>query len=157
VEEQEYRRTYNSVSQRPCLFEKSVLAQRCGCRHARRFCLADREGVACGSETGNHRCRELLETLRTNARFALQMTGIHGPLPHAKELKVQSGGVRGLRAVLNSEHDGREPVEDVAWLTEQALERFGALENLPFEQIVQHILRFEGRRRRDRSRRKPDP
>lgn len=157
MEEQEYRRTYDSVSQRPCLFEKSVLAQRCGCRHARRFCLADREGVACGSQPGNHRCRELLEALRKNARFALQMTGIHGPLPHARELKVQSGGVYGLRAVLDPERDGPAPVEDVALLTEQALDRFGAFENLPFEQIVQHILRFEGRRRRDRSRRKPDP
>jgi hypothetical protein len=134
-----------------------VLAQRCACRHARRFCLADREGVACGSQAANNRCREVLEALRANARFALQMTAVHGPLPHAKEIKVQSGGMRGLRAVLHPEQDHSTAVEDVAGLTQRALERFGALDNLPFEQIVQHIVRFEGRRRRQKPRRNPSP
>lgn len=150
MEEQEYREAYKAVSQRPCLFEKAVLARRCNCRYAHRFCLADREGVACRSEQGHGHCRVLLETLREKSRFALQMTQLYGPLPHSKEIKVQAGGLRGLRAVLEQEPDEGSLVEDVAALTEAALLRFGNMQQLPFEQIVQHIVRFEGRRRRPR-------
>lgn len=152
MEEQEYRAAYKAVSQRPCLFEKAVLARHCNCRFAHRFCLADREGVACRSEQGHEQCRTLLETLREKARFALQMTQVFGPLPHSKEIKVQAGGLRGLRAVLEREPPKGSGVEDVAGLTETALSRFGAIERLPFEQIVQHIVRFEGRNRRSAKR-----
>lgn len=153
MEEQEYRAAYKAVSQRPCLFEKAVLGQHCNCRFARRFCLADREGVACQSEQGHEDCRTLLETLREKARFALQMTQVFGPLPHSREIRVQVGGLRGLRAVLGrvtSEGPGEDVsrVEDVAGLTEAALSRFGAFDRWPFEQIVQHIVRFEGRSKR---------
>lgn len=146
VEEDQYRSTYDSVNQRRCIFEKSVLTRRCHCRCSARFYLADREGIACSAEPANVRCKQLLLLMRENARFALKLTGTEDQLPHAKEIKVQNGGLLGLQAILqpDSPHD---TVVDISALTTQGIEAFGSIQQFPFQEIIKSITRFEGRRR----------
>lgn len=147
VEEDEFRDAYRAVNARRCVFEKSVLARQCDCHHARRFWLADREGVGCGSAEAGRRCEVLLEALRRKARFALrQSAAISGPLPHAKEVKVQSGGLRGLRALIQPEREAATPVEDVAALTSALERRFGDIERLPYDRVMPHVVHYRGRR-----------
>jgi hypothetical protein len=151
VEEDKFRTTYRSVNERRCVFEKAILSRRCSCICATRFYLADREGVACDSAPAHRRCSRLIYLLRENARFALKLTAIDGELPHAKEIKVQNGGLLGLQHVLrpdlNSEH-----VIDVTGLATLGERTFGSLEKFPYREIVKAIVAFEGRPR-PRSRR----
>jgi hypothetical protein len=86
--------------------------------------------------------------MRTNARFALHLTSAQGPLPHAKEIRVQTGGMLGLQALMQPEKQGRDEVDDIIATIDAALQRYGRLEDLPFDIIVQGIIRFEGRKRR---------
>ena len=130
------------------MFEKAINARRCTCDLSQRFNLADREGVSCTSETGAIRCRQLLDLLRDNARFALQMTNVPGPLPHAKEVKVQIGGMLGLQKLLHPELINDETAHDINGLAEAAIQQFNSLENLPYSEIVKSVVSFEGRLRR---------
>jgi hypothetical protein len=148
VEEQEYRITYQSINQRRCIFEKSINSRRCTCEKSARFCLADREGVACDSDEGNRLCIELLETMRRNARFLLQLTRTDGPLPHNKEIRVQSGGLLGLQQLLWPDRANSESVENIYGLVKQAVRKFGQLDALPYDQIIHSIASFQGRRKR---------
>jgi hypothetical protein len=84
--------------------------------------------------------------LRESAKFALKITAIEGELPHAKEIKVQAGGLLGLQHVLNPESDASN-VADIAALVALGERTFGALENFPYQEIVKTIIAFEGRRR----------
>ncbi|UCC56551.1 MAG: hypothetical protein JSU75_01930 [Gammaproteobacteria bacterium] len=148
MEEQEYRTTYQSINQRRCIFEKSVNARRCTCEQSARFCLADREGVACNSDIGNRRCIVLLETMRRNARFSLQLTRAEGPLPHNKEIRVQTGGMLGLQQLLWPDRANSETVENIYGLVKQAVSKFGQLDALPYDRIVHSIVSFQGRKKR---------
>jgi len=151
MEEQEYRDTYHNLNKRRCLFEKTISSRRCSCEKALRFHLADREGIACKSAAGNALCSELLNAMRHKARFTLHLTRADAPLPHAKEIKVQTGGLLGMQALLHPEKAGQQNIDNVLGLIDLALQRFGTLAELPYDGIIQAILKFEGRRKRPRA------
>lgn len=150
MEEDEYRTTYSAVNQQRCVFEKALNSRRCFCSRMDRFYLADREGVGCQSQPARQRCGQLLETMRNNARFSLQMTRIAGPLPHNKEIKVQTGGLLGLQAIVNPALEHSTSVQDIYRLINEAELLYGNLKAFPYTDIVRHIVRFEGRTRRSR-------
>jgi hypothetical protein len=141
MEEQQYKETYEAINERRCVFEKTINSRRSTCSKSVRFHLADREGIACKSASGNALCTELLTRMRSNARFALHLTHADGPLPHAKEIRVQTGGLLGLQGLIHPYLADQENVVDIA------LQRYSSLENLPFEIIVQGIVKFEGRKK----------
>ena len=150
MEEDEYRSTYRSVNECRCILEKALNSRKVTCSHSRRLFLADREAVACNTQAAQTRCIALLERLRDSARFALQMTHIGGPLPHNKEIKVQTGGLLGLQALLHPDRAGTDEVTDVFGLINEAELRYGGLAEFPYQDIVKHITRFQGRRRSSR-------
>jgi hypothetical protein len=147
-----FRRTYHSINERFCPYEKSILTNNCECSLAKRFCIAEREGVRCSSDGAQARCIQVLELLRQQARFALKATDQRTALPHAKAMRVQVGGLRGLQATLAPGHPIPSRIEDVHAIIEAAQERFGDLADVPFQPIIQQIAAYKGRKRRRRER-----
>ena len=146
VEEDEYRSTYHAVVRRRCVFEKAILTHRCACTCSTRFYLADREGISCRSERTHQHCAGFLLLLRENARFALGITAVGAALPHAKEIKVQNGGLLGLQRMLRTDLS-TEKVLDVAGLIDLGIETYGSAAQFPYREIVKSIATFEARRR----------
>jgi hypothetical protein len=142
-----FRRTYRDINERFCPFEKGILTNSCACSRSRRFCIAEREGVHCNSDVAQSRCIELLDLMRRNARFALRATEDRGTLPHAKAMRVQVGGLRGLHAALAPDEPVPEKIPDVDGVVEAAVARFGSLGRIPFQLVVQQIAAYRGRRR----------
>jgi hypothetical protein len=151
MEELEYRNTYQTVNKRRCVYEKAINSRRCDCAKCHRFNLADREGVACNSATGNAVCTEFLNTLRSKARFSLHLTHADKPLPHAREIRVQTGGLLGLQELLYPDTADNTRAENIIGLLDTAIQRFERLQNLPYNILVQGVVVFEGRRKRQRS------
>ena len=154
MEEKEYKDTYHTLNQRRCVFEKTINSRRCTCKQSHRFHLADREGIACKSAAGNTLCVELLNSMRSKARFALHLTSANGPLPHTKEIKVQTGGLLGLQSLIYPHRAADTNIENAIGLIDAAIEKYASLEKLPYDIIVQAIVKFEGRKKRPR---KSDP
>ena len=152
MDNEELRRTYGTINEHFCPFEKSILTNNCACNRARRFCIAEREGVACSSDQARSRCLELLGLLRRQARFALKTTGEGTALPHAKAMRIQVGGLRGLHAVLAPGEPIPAKIEDIDGTIEAVLARFGDLASLPFQPIIQQVAAYKGRRRLRKSR-----
>jgi hypothetical protein len=150
MEEDEYRLTYSAVNQRRCVFEKTLNARQCDCSRMNRFLLADREGAGCRSPAACHRCGRLLELMRNSARFLLQMTRIGGPLPHNEEMRVQTGGLLGLQAVVNAKLADATNVPDIYGLVDDAENVFGRIDDFPFDRIVKRIVSYDRRSRRSR-------
>ena len=140
------------MNERACLFEKSVLINQCGCSQAERFCIAEREGVHCGSDEDQARCNEVLSLLREHARFALRSNDDKAILPHGKAMRIQVGGMRGIRALLEPDAENTQAVSDVAGILDLAVGRYGDLKDLPFSEIMPSIAAYQsktrGRRRR---------
>jgi len=150
MEEKEYKEAYHTINQRRCVFEKTINSRRCTCKQSRRFHLADREGIACRSATGNALCIEFLNSMRSNARFALHLTSADGPLPHTKEIKVQTGGLLGLQGLIYPHRATDINIENAIGLIDAAIEKYGSIETLPYDILVQAIVKFEGRKKRPR-------
>ncbi|MBK1705333.1 hypothetical protein [Halochromatium glycolicum] len=146
MDNQVFRETYDTINERFCPFEKSILTNQCACSRAERFCIAEREGVQCNADAAQTRCTTLLELLRAQARFALRTTDGQSALPHAKAMRVQVGGLRGVHAALYPDDEVPIRIDDVDAIVEAAVARFGSLDEIPFQVIVQQITAYRGRR-----------
>lgn len=146
MQENEYRTAYKSLNPHKCVFEKAINSRRCICDASKRFNLADREGVACADALLQQRCSQYLETMREKARFSLQLTQAKGPLPHAKEIRVQLASVSELHKLLKLESDLPNIRESIA----TAIDHFGDIEHFPFSELAKAVTQFPVRKKRQR-------
>lgn len=146
MDEDKYRETYRSVNPLQCPFEKTLNSRRYQCSRMEKIHLADRECVGCTDKQAWTNCRDFLVLLRKNALFALKITEIDGqPLPHGKEIKVQSGSIDGLQKLFQPDNKDKP---DIYKLLEQALAEYQLFENLPLDQLMQSIVNFKARETR---------
>lgn len=169
MDESAFRHARDAMAARPCAFEKALLAGACACSMAARHNIAEREAVTCGSSAAREACAALRTLLRSKSAFALKLTQVEGPLPHAKEMKVQCGGLLGVQRSIDpaatpaaavqaftsaeaglssAAPQGLAAVADVHGLVRAAVEKFGGLANLPYSAIVQSVVAHQIRRRR---------
>ena len=149
-----FRQTYKEVNERSCVFEKSVLINQCSCSRAERFCIAEREGVQCLSEEGHESCITTLSLLREHARFALRTNEDKAILPHGKAMRVQVGGMRGIRALVDTSAENPNAVPDVYGILQLAIETFGSLEKIPYSDVMPTIAAYKSKTRAKRRRKK---
>lgn len=150
MEEDQYRATYNELTEVRCVFEKALTNNHARCSQSSHFWLADREGYACKCDECSQTCRELLKKLREKSSFVLKLREVDGPLPHNMDIRVQVGGLRGLARLQPGMQDGEAMVEDVHGIVQAAQDAYGSIGDLPFSEIMQAVVQFEGRRRRHR-------
>jgi hypothetical protein len=143
MDEAAYRSARGEINRLPCVFEKALLSRCAVCQLATSHALAERETVACTSPLARAECGALSGLLREKSAFALKLTSTQRILPHAMVMKIQCGGLQGLRQVLDAE----APASDVHKLVLLAREQFGDLAALPFSEIVQGVAAFQLRKR----------
>lgn len=146
MDEDAFRAARAELSPNPCIFEKALLSRCADCSQAERRNIAEREAVACRSIVAQTQCSELRALLRANSAFSLKMIA-DAPIPHAKDIKVQCGGLLGLQTQLNIDV-GYPPIANVYALVVAAANRYGSFERLPYGEIVQSVVAYEPRRRR---------
>lgn len=106
--------------------------------------VGEAERPRCASPVARTNCETLLALLRERATFALRLPPPASPLPHAAQLRVQCGGLRGLAEVAGDEGAGPS---DVHALVTRLQAAFGALADIPFAPVVTAMKRWEGRPR----------
>lgn len=143
MDESAFRQSMAAVIERPCSFEKAILARCVSCACAERMQIAERELVSCQTLASLCRCRELHLHLRRAFAFALGKPDVSAPLPHAQEKRVQCGGLQGIQHVLNDTPE----VENVDALLDGVLQQWGSLEDIPYSEVVHAAARcYKGRR-----------
>lgn len=154
MDEDSYKRIRSDVTPVTCAFEKSILALRVCCSKASRINIAEREVVQCESLECQTQCREWLQVLRNKSQFSLQLTDSHiaeNTLPHAKEMKVQVGGINGLASLLENpatQSDTQNGVlPDVYFILRACREELGDYADLPFGQIMKSVVGFHLRKK----------
>lgn len=161
MDEDQYRSTYREMNPTRCYFEKLLLLRYGNCEQAKKLFLAEREAFACNSENAQQQCLQLLDRLRTNARFSLQITQVEGPLPHAKEIKVQVGGLFGLQQLLDNKNPTQTdvlldddakfgeqaqkhaPIQNVFSTVNEAVALYQNLDSIPYNEVVKSIINFK--------------
>jgi hypothetical protein len=145
VDETAFRQVLRSTTPQPCLFGKALTAGCGACRHAEKHYLAEREAYACTDSAARAGCAALHHLLRHHSAFALKHIHEEDPLTHAQELKVQCGGVLGLKLALHGPHE----IADLPALVAAARAEYGSLDELPYSQIMQSVSAVKVRQHRD--------
>jgi hypothetical protein len=143
MDEAAYRSARGDINRLPCVFEKALLSRCAVCQLAASHALAERETIACTAPLARADCGQLAGLLREKSAFALKLTTTQRILPHAMVMKIECGGLQGLRAVL----DADAPAPDVRELVVLARARYGELTALPFSAIVKGVAAFQLRKR----------
>ncbi|MDP2826178.1 MAG: hypothetical protein Q8O52_26260 [Sulfuritalea sp.] len=143
MDETAFRNVRGQINRLPCVFERALLARHAVCDLAVSHQIAERESVACTQPVAHDACARMSELLRQKSSFALGLTATQRILPHAMAMKIQCGGLDGLKALLDA--DALAP--NVRRLVRLAEERYGDLAALPFSEIVQGVAAWKARRR----------
>ena len=147
MEEDAYRSTYHQINTTRCAFEKTILNRQGNCPQSHKFCLAEREGVTCKSSAHQKRCQQFLAMMRSKAQFVLKLTQPGVQLPHAKELKVQLGGLQGLAELVDYPRESKN-ISDINGLVAKIESRYSSLDEVPVEGMLNAIRNMPGRRQR---------
>ena len=144
MDEEEYKTVSNQTVPVACVFEKSILAIKCSCVYSKKKNIAERQVVMCTAVDRQQRCNSWLQLLRKKSQFSLRIPDVDElatPLPHAKEMKVQVGGIYGLATHygITSKDEG---LLDVSELLEKCVVEEGGFAELPFDEIVKEITHF---------------
>lgn len=145
LDEDAYKAAYGEVARFPCPFEKAILSRCADCAQAHKFNIAEREAASCVAPVARENCITLHGLLHQNAVFALKLTKPGEPLPHAKELKIQCGGLLGAQRLLQPE---AAVVDDIHGLIGEIQARYGAMGELPYDMVVKTMSAYEARRKR---------
>lgn len=141
MDEFAWRQQRQSLTTRPCLFERSLLTACVGCQRASRLALAEREVLNCDDPIAHAACADYLAQAAQRSRFALHLSPGQ-PMAHAVRMRIQCGGLHALAQGI-----GHPAVPDVADTLAQAAGRFGPdLEGWPWEVLVRAIRDWSVRR-----------
>lgn len=143
MDETAYRNARGEINRLPCIFEKALLARHAVCELATSHQIAERETVACSQAVAHADCARLAELLRAKSAFALGVTDTRRILPHAMLMKIQCGGLDGMKQVF----DPAALAPNVRRLLRLALDRCDDLGALPYSEIVKGIAAWKPRRR----------
>ena len=143
MDETAYRSARGEINREPCVFEKALLCRCAVCELEVRHSLAERETVACSNREARAQCQMLLYLLGEKSTFALHVPDSHAVLPHAAIMRIQCGGLGGLKDLL----DGEAPAPSVRRLVMLARQQPGGLEGLPYSRVVQGVAAWKIRKR----------
>ncbi len=142
MDEDEFRKHRAAIPGPRCPFAKALLATCAACQLAGRINLAERELIICHESLAQQRCQQMHDLLRHNFGFAIGTLHDDAPLPHAQEMRIQCGGLRGLHDVLH----GTPDVADANSLMDDVLQRWPDPEALPYSAVVHAArLHYKGR------------
>ena len=143
MDETAYRNAKGEINRLPCVFERALLARHAVCELAASHQIAERETVSCSQAAAHADCARLSEMLREKSAFALGVTDTRRILPHAMLMKIQCGGLDGMKQIF----DAGALAPNVRRLLRLARDQCGELESLPFSGIVKGVAAWKGRRR----------
>ena len=135
-----FRVTASASNALPCVFAQALQAGCAGCEMAVPHALAERETIACASPVARTNCATLHALLRERCAFALKLPP-DAAAPHAAAMKLQCGGIEGLRRAVGAH------AADVHRQVAAAHARFGSLTSLPWAEVVAAVAAWQGRRR----------
>jgi len=138
--DQTARREINHL---PCVFARALVAKAAVCELARGRAVGARQTTVCASPVARSACGTLYGLLREKAAFPLHLTETRRVLPLAQVMKIQCGGLNGLKQAVSPQAHAA----DVHLLVRAATVRYGSLDGLPFSEIVKGMAAWQGRTR----------
>lgn len=144
MDESAFRHAKGEVNRLPCVFKRALMARQAVCEFAVQQRVSGRDGIACAQPVARASCGELNGLLQEKSVFALRRPNAKPASSANQVLQLQCGGLNGLRDVI----DPGAPAPNIHALVRAAQERYEALAQLPFTEIVKAVAAWKPARPR---------
>ncbi|HSG11509.1 MAG TPA: hypothetical protein VLB10_07175 [Gammaproteobacteria bacterium] len=131
-----------------CPFGATLAKDDFACTRAEKIIRRGGAEFACQDSAAHKRCCTLHENLKATALPAFNLEDDLLAVPHGVLSRIQFGGLLGLQRLVTGSPG--EKVDDIATLVDDAATRFIAIEQVPFDQLVDDITHYTLARRRRR-------
>jgi len=135
------------MSDNRCAFSSPLIAEQYVCRLGEKVVRRGGTEVACQDEAACSRCEAVFEWLK---QVSLPVFGVEDDLnsmPHSVIQKIQFGSLSGLQNLLGIAPGQRVDIDS---LLNQAADRFGGIDSLPYAGLVDTITAYQLKRRQHR-------
>ncbi len=122
------------------MFRAALFAQLATCSLVAKRSLAEREVLMCRQTPAHMNCETLERLFLERGTFPLHLKP-GAPMTHATVMRLHAGGLLGLQKAVSSQSP------EVHGMVQQAQSQFGSLSDLPWSDIVAHMLAWQPRRR----------
>jgi hypothetical protein len=130
-----------------CAFGVTQVGGQFACRWAETVVRRGGPEVACTSEDAHVRCEALFQHMKAAALPAFGVEDDLLSMPHSVQVKIQFGGLLGLRRLLGVADGAAPDVADVDALVRQGTQRYGGVEQIPCGELVGDMTGYKLKRR----------
>jgi hypothetical protein len=124
-----------------CVYAHLIQSLKCGCHHARKNCIAEKEFGVCHEQKSSVKCQALYQILKTNSQFALHIHN-HQELSVGQKNKIKLGGLLALQNLVDGDVIR---IEDIDTLVKTIEKKWDSFEKLPFVELMPKITSFKFR------------
>jgi hypothetical protein len=137
----------NTTLARKCPFAAPITTGRSACAHATEVVRRGGSEYDCADADAHDRCIVLFAGLKRTGLDAFDVEDDLTQMPHSVLVKIQTGGLLGLRRLLEPDADAEAPVADVASLVARASAAYGGVEQIPYPALADDMLHCKLERR----------
>jgi len=119
-----------------------------GCAHASEVTRREGPDIGCNDPEINNLCKQFFSEIKQYALPELGYTDDLTAMPASVLQKIQFGGLLGLRAQV--EGISSEDVSNISALVTDAFQKFGNIDQFPFDSCLDRIRNYQIKRRRGR-------
>jgi hypothetical protein len=125
---------------RKCPFAAPITTGRAACSAAVEVVRRGGSEYDCDRADAHARCLSLFAGLKATGLAAFGVEDDLTQMPHSVLVKIQTGGLSGLRRLLDADADADAPIADVALLAERVVAAHGGVAQVPFDAVADDLL-----------------
>lgn len=133
-----------------CPFSATLAREDFACPRAGQIIRRGGAEFACDSETSHARCMQVFEHCKQAALPAFAVEDDLTQMPQSVLVKIQFGGLLGLRRFITGQAPDENRIDDIDALLDAASAQFPDPDSFPYAQLVDDITGWKLPRRRRR-------
>jgi len=131
-----------------CPFSAPLIKNDFSCHNAIEIIRRGGAEIACDSLDAHTSCSNLHNTIKMAALQAMELDDDLLTLPHNILVKIQYGGLLGLKNIIEASIVEDNNVDDIVSLVTAAIEKFKTVDRIPLAPVTEAIINYKVQRRR---------
>ncbi len=131
-----------------CAFSNTLVTGQFGCEKGEQVTRRGGPDVVCTSDEAHQQCEKLFQRMKQAALPAFGVEDDLLSMPHSVLVKIQFGGLLGLRRLQGDGTDESAVVKNIHGLVGRAIGKHGGLDAIPCQAFVEDVTSYKLKRRR---------
>jgi hypothetical protein len=131
-----------------CAFNNTLVTGQFGCEKAEQVTRRGGPDIVCASDEAHQQCEKLFQRMKHTALPAFGVEDDLLSMPHSVLVKIQFGGLLGLRRLQGDNTDESAAIRNIHGLVGQAMGKHGGLDAIPCQAFVEDMTSYKLKRRR---------